>query len=67
MDFVESVTKRLAEDASAGLSDITEELVARRSKLVDEVAELVRSGVIGKNPRLLEAVTGVSREVVDAA
>jgi len=67
MDFVESVTKRLAEDASAGLSDITDELVARRSKLVDEVAKLVGSGVIGKNPRLQEAVMGMSREMVDAA
>lgn len=67
MDLVESITMRLAQDATAGLDDITEELVARRSKLVDEVAGLVRSVVIGKNPRLLEAVTGMSREVVDAA
>jgi len=59
-------SSRFAEDSSAGLGDIIDELVVWRSKLVNEVAELVRSGVIGKNPRLQEAVAGMSRETVDA-
>lgn len=67
MGFIEAVTVALAQKEGADLSSITSEFVRRRSILAADVVELVHSGVIGKNPRLQDAVMKMSREPAYAA
>lgn len=67
MDFIETVTNLLAGDEGADLDAVIGGFVGRRSKLAQEVVELVHSGVIGKNPRLQEAVLCMSKETANAA
>lgn len=56
MSFIEEVTGRLEANANADVSRVEQSFVARREQLVGGVVELVDSGIIGKNPRLQEAV-----------
>lgn len=67
MEFIESVTELLATNENASLTEVTQGFVKRRSKLAAQVVDLVQSGVIGKNPRLQEAVMKMSKESVHAA
>lgn len=67
MEFIEAVTSRLAHNGGANLRDITETFVGKRSKLVQQVIALVEDGVIGKNPRLQEAIVSMNKETAHAA
>lgn len=67
MEFIEAVTSRLAHNGGANLRDITETFVGKRSKLVQQIIALVEDGVIGKNPRLQEAIVSMNKETAHAA
>jgi hypothetical protein len=67
MEFIEAITALVAADECASLSDVTQGFVRHRSKLAEDVVKLVHSGIIGKNPRLQEAVMSMSKKAAYAA